>query len=83
MTTMAHAAHPMSHTARSTHTVESRTGRTEARAVTDTACGSHFTTVAVADVSSAFPMNSAALTVNSLRVLRMRHCLARAVRVGV
>jgi hypothetical protein len=73
MTAMTHA---MSHTARSTRAMEPRMGRSEARAVTDTSCSSHSTTVTTADVSSASPMNGAALTVNGLRVLRMRRCLA-------
>lgn len=83
MTTMTHAAHAMSHTARSTHAVESSMGRSEARAATDASCCSHSTIVSTAHLSTAspmnsaaFPVNSAALTMNSLRVLRMRRCLA-------
>jgi hypothetical protein len=73
---MAAMTHAMSHTARSTRAVEPRMGRSEARAVTDTSCCSHSITVTTADVSSASPMNRAALTVNGPRVLRMRRCLA-------
>jgi len=75
MTTVAHAAHAVSHTAHSMRAVESRMSRSEARAVTDTSRRSHSTTVATADVSSAFPMNATALTVDSLSVLRMRRRL--------
>ena len=73
---MTHAAHPMSHTAHSTRAVEPCMSRSEVRAVTDTSCRSHFITVATAHVRSAFPMNAVALTVDTLRVLRMRRCLA-------
>ncbi len=76
MTTVTHATHAMSHTAHSTHAVEPRMSRSEARAVTDTLCFSHSAAVATADVSSASPMNATAFTVDSLRVLRMRRCLA-------
>ena len=69
------SAHAMSYTAHSTHAVEPRMSRSEARAVTDTSCRSHFTTVATADVTSAFPMNATALAVDGLSVLRMRRCL--------
>jgi len=76
MATMTHAAHAMSHAACSTHAMEPYMGRSEAGAVTNTSCCSHFTTVSTADVGTASPVNSAALTVNGLRVLRMRRCLA-------
>ena len=76
MTTVTHATHAMSHTAHSTHAVEPRMSRSEARAVTGTSCFSHSATVATAGVSSASPMNATALTVDSLRVLRMRRCMA-------
>ncbi len=79
VTAVTHATHAMSHTAHPTHpmrAVESCMGGSEARTVIDTSCGRHSTTVATADVSSTFPMNATALTVDSLRVLRMRCCLA-------
>jgi hypothetical protein len=79
MTTVTHATHAMSHTAHPTHSMramKSRMGGSKARTVINTSCCSHSTTVASADVSSAFPMNATALTVDSLRVLRMRRCLA-------
>ncbi len=75
MTTMTHAAHAVSHPAHSMRAVEPRMSRSEARAVTDTSCRSHSTTVTTADVSSASPMNATALTVDSLSVLRMRRRL--------
>ena len=77
-----HSAHAMSHTAHSTHAVEPCMSRSEARAVTDTSCRRHSITVASAHVRSAFPMNAVVLAVDSLRVLRMRGCPARAVRVA-
>ena len=76
MTTMPHAAHAMSHTARSTRAMESCMSRSEAGAVTDTSCRSHSAAVSTADVASASPVSGVALSVNGLRVLRMRHCLA-------
>jgi hypothetical protein len=79
MSTMAHA---MAHTAHSTHPMESRMGRSKARSVTDSSCCSHSIAVATAHVSSASPMNTVALAVDSLRVLRMRGRHAGTVRVA-
>jgi hypothetical protein len=75
MTTMTHAAHSM-------RAMEPRMGRSKARTVTDTSFRRHFSAVATADVSSAFPMNTAALAMNSLSILRMRRGHARAVCVA-
>ena len=75
-------AHAMAHTAHSTHPMESRMGRSKARSVTDSSCCSHSIAVATAHVSSASPMNTVALAVDSLRVLRMRGRHAGTVRVA-
>ena len=72
MPAMAHAAHSMAHTA---HPLGPRMGRSKARAMIDTSCRSHSTAVAMASVSSAFPMNTAAFAVHGLSVLRMRRRL--------
>jgi hypothetical protein len=61
---------------------EPRTGRSKARIVTDTLSRSHFTTVATAYISSASPMNTAVLAMNSLSVACMRCGRARTVRVA-
>ena len=73
---MAHATHAMTHTAHPMRSMEARMCRSKARAVIDTSCRRHSTTVAAAHVRSASPMNAAALGMDGLRVLRMQGCLA-------
>ena len=72
---MANPSHAMSHAAHGMHGMEPRMGRPEARAVIDTSCRSHSGAVTTMHISSTFPMNTAALAVNGLRVLCMRRCL--------
>jgi hypothetical protein len=78
---MANTSHAMSHAARAMHGMEPRMGRPKARAVTATSCPSHSRTVPMT-ISSAFPMNTVALAMNSPGVLRVRLCPARSVSVA-
>ena len=73
---MTHASHAMAHTAHSMQAMGPHMGRSKARPVTDPSCRGRSIAVATAYVSSASPMNTGALAVDSLCVLRMRGCLA-------
>ncbi len=87
MTTVAHRTHAMrsaeaAKVAHRTHAMRSVEAGSKARAVTDTSCSRHPGSVASTNVCGAPTMDCRALAMHRLRVLRMRCCLARAVRAA-